>query len=324
MRNLILPALKMTIASIVTILLASAFDLKYATTAGVIALLSIQSTKKESFKMAFKRICISLIALALSAVLFHMLGFKIIVFGIFLIIFIPLAYLVKMQEGLVVATVLVTHVLVEEKLSILLNEVLILVIPVTIALIVNLYMPNSEQKLMKKEAEIDLSISNILAGIAEALRKKLSWTVLSKKLEIAKARVSQTLDDATRYHNNLLFNNSEYHLNYLFMRSTQLEYLLRIAKYFERITEVYPVSLEIARFVEALKNDIGYKDMATARLEELKNMREDMKSLPLPKERVEFENRAMLYQILNELEEFLFVKIQFHQNNDQLYCRIRS
>ena len=101
--------------------------------------------------MAFKRICISLIALALSAVLFHMLGFKIIVFGIFLIIFIPLAYLVKMQEGLVVATVLVTHVLVEEKLSILLNEVLILVIPVTIALIVNLYMPNSEQKLMKKK-----------------------------------------------------------------------------------------------------------------------------------------------------------------------------
>ena len=76
--------------------------------------------------------------------------------------------------------------------------------------------------------------------------------------------------------------------------------------------------------MEALKNDIGYKDMATARLEELKNMREDMKSLPLPKERVEFENRAMLYQILNELEEFLFVKIQFHQNNDQLYCRIRS
>ena len=103
----------------------------------------------------------------------------------------------------------------------------------------------------------------------------------------------------------------------------QLEYLLRIAKYFERITEVYPVSLEIARFVEALKNDIGYKDMATARLEELKNMREDMKSLPLPKERVEFENRAMLYQILNELEEFV-CQNQFHQNNDQLYCRIRS
>ena len=37
------------------------------------------------------------------------------------------------------------------------------------------------------------------------------------------------------------FNNSEYHLNYLFMRSTQLEYFAH-CQYFERITEVYPVS----------------------------------------------------------------------------------
>ncbi|HHU24506.1 MAG: aromatic acid exporter family protein [Bacilli bacterium] len=323
MRSLILPALKMTIAAIVTILITSALDLQYATTAGVIALLSIQSTKKESFKMAFKRIIISLIALALSGALFYAFGFYIIVFGVFLIIFIPLAYLVKMQEGLVVATVLVTHLLVEAKFSILLNEVLILIIPVMIALIVNLYMPNSEQKLMKKEAEIDKSISNILANIAKALQKELSWTILNEELDLAKEMVNKALEDASYYHNNLLFNNSEYHLNYLFMRNTQLEYLSRIAKYFERIIEVYPVSIDIARFVATLKNDIGYKDMATIRLEELKGMREDMKSLPLPKERTEFENRAMLYQILNELEEFLFVKIQFHQNNDHLYCKIR-
>lgn len=323
MRSLILPALKMTIAAIVTILITSALDLQYATTAGVIALLSIQSTKKESFKMAFKRIIISLIALALSGALFYAFGFYIIVFGVFLIIFIPLAYLVKMQEGLVVATVLVTHLLVEAKFSILLNEVLILIIPVMIALIVNLYMPNSEQKLMKKEAEIDKSISNILANIAKALQNELSWTILNEELDLAKEMVNKALEDASYYHNNLLFNNSEYHLNYLFMRNTQLEYLSRIAKYFERIIEVYPVSIDIARFVATLKNDIGYKDMATIRLEELKGMREDMKSLPLPKERTEFENRAMLYQILNELEEFLFVKIQFHQNNDHLYCKIR-
>lgn len=323
MRSLILPALKMTIAAIVTILITSALDLQYATTAGVIALLSIQSTKKESFKMAFKRIIISLIALALSGALFYAFGFYIIVFGVFLIIFIPLAYLVKIQEGLVVATVLVTHLLVEAKFSILLNEVLILIIPVMIALIVNLYMPNSEQKLMKKEAEIDKSISNILANIAKALQKELSWTILNEELDLAKEMVNKALEDASYYHNNLLFNNSEYHLNYLFMRNTQLEYLSRIAKYFERIIEVYPVSIDIARFVATLKNDIGYKDMATIRLEELKGMREDMKSLPLPKERTEFENRAMLYQILNELEEFLFVKIQFHQNNDHLYCKIR-
>lgn len=273
--------------------------------------------------MAFKRIIISLIALALSGALFYAFGFYIIVFGVFLIIFIPLAYLVKMQEGLVVATVLVTHLLVEAKFSILLNEVLILIIPVMIALIVNLYMPNSEQKLMKKEAEIDKSISNILANIAKALQKELSWTILNEELDLAKEMVNKALEDASYYHNNLLFNNSEYHLNYLFMRNTQLEYLSRIAKYFERIIEVYPVSIDIARFVATLKNDIGYKDMATIRLEELKGMREDMKSLPLPKERTEFENRAMLYQILNELEEFLFVKIQFHQNNDHLYCKIR-
>ena len=100
--------------------------------------------------MAFKRICISLIALALSAVLFHMLGLRLLYSASFDYLY---SACVSCEDaGRFGSRNSACYPCVGgRKLSILLNEVLILVIPVTIALIVNLYMPNSEQKLMKKK-----------------------------------------------------------------------------------------------------------------------------------------------------------------------------
>lgn len=314
MKKHLLPTLKMTLAAILTILLANVLSLKYAATAGVISLLSIQSTKRESFYMAYKRIAISVFGLLLSSFLFWILGFEVYVFGLFLLVFIPLAYLFKMSEGIVVASVLVTHVLIEENFHILINEFAILIIPVTVALFINLYMPNSEKTLMQKEAQIDQMIGAFLSDLSSSLQNRR--LDLKSKYTKIDTLIKETMKVAQAYQSNLLFNNATYHLNYLFMRSTQLQYLKRITDYLIRITNTYPVTLQIASFTDALSHDIGYVDKATPRLEELKQMREGMKTMALPIDREEFENRAMLYQVLNELEEFLEVKIAFHLNND--------
>jgi len=47
-------------------------------------------------------------------------------------------------------------------------------------------------------------------------------------------------------------------------------------------------------------------------LKNLDKLQIKYKASALPETREEFEVRAMLYQILNEIESFLMVKVQFH------------
>ena len=48
-------------------------------------------------------------------------------------------------------------------------------------------------------------------------------------------------------------------------------------------------------------------------LKNLKLLRESFITMELPKTREEFENRAMLYQFLNDFEQFLLIKNEFKE-----------
>ena len=58
--------------------------------------------------------------------------------------------------------------------------------------------------------------------------------------------------------------------------------------------------------------DIGIYNKAALQMANLNKLQLRYKDSELPTTREEFEVRAMLYQILNEIESMLSVKIQFH------------
>lgn len=45
-------------------------------------------------------------------------------------------------------------------------------------------------------------------------------------------------------------------------------------------------------------------------------MREEFKEMPLPKTREQFEERAALFHLVRELEQYLIIKSQFHPGNE--------
>ncbi|MEG0501423.1 MAG: aromatic acid exporter family protein, partial [Cellulosilyticaceae bacterium] len=61
------------------------------------------------------------------------------------------------------------------------------------------------------------------------------------------------------------------------------------------------------RVADSIHGEITAKEL----LEELKELREGFKQSKLPSTREEFENRAMLYQYLNDIEHFLQIKKEF-------------
>ncbi len=102
--------MKTAIAATLAIILAEWLHLEYAVSAGIIAILSVQNTKKGSLQLAIQRVYSTVLALSIAAVFFMLIGYNAVSFGLYLLIFIPLAVRLHVADGIVVSSVLVSHI----------------------------------------------------------------------------------------------------------------------------------------------------------------------------------------------------------------------
>lgn len=308
--------LKTAIGAAAAMIIAESLGLKYGTAAGVIVILSVQSTKRQSIRIACQRIGACLLALFLSTGLFNILGYTPLVFGAFLLVFIPLSAKFRLNEGIVVSSVLVTHLLVEKSTqpSLLLNELLLMLIGVSVALLLNLYMPSIDKKIKEDMEHIEEYIREIFAHMSTALREcsvsikeEELFSNLENKLNIGRKRAYRIL-------NNSLFSDNSYYAKYMDMRVQQFSALKNMRRHFEKFSISYKQTEMIANFTSKLANSIHEYNTAEGLLKNLQQLRDSFTTMELPKTREEFENRAMLFQFLNDLEQFLLIKNEFKKN----------
>ncbi|MDU2066686.1 MAG: aromatic acid exporter family protein [Sporomusaceae bacterium] len=302
--------LKTVIGTGIAMYLAIHFDLKFATTAGIITILCIQGTRKQSVRFAAKMIGSFLLALCLSIVIFQLCGYTPFSFTFFLLIFIPLTVQCKVQDGIVVSSVLITHLLIEENTSLplLINQMSLMGIGVLTAMLLNLYMPNFEHKIKKEQVAIEGMIQDILRHMAETLKNQpdsLKGEALFTALE---TKLKQGRELALKNYNNSFYTNSSDYTQYMDIRLQQLHHLKNMQKYFDRLLTPYPQTLLVADYTIKIAKDFHHKDIAVLRLDDFNRFRQSFTTMELPRDRDEFEHRGMLYQYLNDMEELLFLQ----------------
>lgn len=305
--------IKTAIGATVAILLADALGLEFGTAAGVITILSIQSTKRQSIEMAIKRFVSALIALGVGTLFFMLLGYTPIMFGLFLLVFIPLAVKTRTGEGIVPASVLVTHLLTSGGITVplLINEVLLVIIGVGVALILNLYMPSIEQKLYEIRSAIEDDMYQVFMGMAQALEERCVAVEEEKLYSTIEKSIKNAREQAYKHTNNHLFANVTVYERYFAMRWEQFQVMLYMRQHFGRIFMCFQETKEVAGFTRLVAESIKGRISSVTLLEQLEALREHFRESELPKTREEFENRAMLYQFLNDIERFLEIKQAF-------------
>lgn len=302
--------LKTALGTVSAIYIALHFGLKFATAAGIIAILSIQSTRKQSLRFAAKMIGAFIIALSLAALLFNFFGYTPLVFGFFLLLFIPLAVRLKVQEGIVVSAVLISQLLLEHNTAppLILNQLALMGIGVSIALLLNLYMPSFEHKIRQKQNLIERTMQEILVDMAGALRNQ-AVSIKEEELFLELERqLRKGRDMAVKnYNNSFYYSNSDY-TQYMDIRLQQLYCLKKLRKHFDRLFNTYKQTLLIADFTLQVAQNFRSHDAANKELANLNELRQSFTTMELPQDRDEFENRGMLYQFLNDMEEFLLLE----------------
>jgi len=301
--------LKTVIGAIIAMYLAKAFGLQYATSAGIITMISLQSTRRQSFLLTSKMMGSFLLALLLSVGLFKYLGYTPFIFGLFLLIFIPVSVRLRVQEGIVLSAVLISHLLVEKttEFPFILNQLSLMALGISIALLLNLYMPSFENKIKKEQIVIEDTIKQILLDMSIALRAQTVSIVEEELFKFLELRIKQGREMAYKnFDNNFSSSNSDY-TQYMEIRWQQLHCLQNMRKHFERLSITYKQTILIADFTTKIGQSIRDNNAAEKQLKNLRKLRKSFTTMELPQDRAEFENRGILFQFLNDMEEFLLL-----------------
>ncbi len=305
--------IKTAFGTCLAIAIANYFGIKYGATAGVVTIISIQGTKKESLKIALERLIASLIGLCISAILFYSFGYTPVVLGLFILIFMPICIKFNLFQGFLVTVVLTTHILSEKSVSLkfLGNELGILILGGTIAILLNLYMPKLENKIKKTQDKIDSLMSEIIKDMsADLLCNCVSINEEKLFVELKKVIESGKILALTNF-NNALLNSSTYEIDLFNMKRNQYGVLKRMRYHFRSFYITYDQSLMISNFTKKIGESVGKTRLLSELKAELITLKYTFRRMDLPKTREEFENRATLAQFLNDLEDFLDIKTEF-------------
>lgn len=314
---------KIAIGSAVAIFLADLLGLSYSTSAGIITLLTIQDTSRETIVISAKRGCAFLLATALAYMIFHLLGYHVFSYGIFLFLFIACCGPLHLGNAVSINAVLVTHYLMEKNMafSMIGNEALILVIGAGIGTVLNLYMPDKSREIRAMQYQLEEDLRNVLLRMSEYIRKEERSDYTGNCFDKLQTDIDAGKKQAFAYMNNTFFQESKYFLVYMNMREQQMVVLRDIYKKIISMRTILPQTNRVSELLHEIAVTFGESNNARELLAKREEVLTQMKESGLPVTRQEFEDRAVLYGILMDLEYFLQLKKEFADSLTQEQIR---
>lgn len=312
-RNILFNTIKITAASMIAILAAFALQLDFAVSAGIIAILSIQPTKKETMKTALGRFLAFLCALVIAYVCFMASGFNVTAFGVYLFLFILICLKFKWNSAMAMDSVLITHFLSvgSMNMEMIINELLIFILGVSAGIIANIHLKKDIVTIEELKNLTDNQIKKILLRMSERILTEDISDYNGECFNVLYGYLRQAKNIADINYQNQFKKDDIFDMEYLKMREKQCQILYEMYKNVRRI-KTTPVQAEkISSFLKMVSEEYHKDNTADELILKFHELDDGMKSEPLPVKRSEFEDRAQLFSLLRLLEEFLEIKGEF-------------
>ena len=311
----IIIGLKITAAAVIALAIAELAGLEFSVSAGIVAILSVLPTKKETVRTAIDRFVAFAVALIIAALCYGFIGFNLTAFSIYLLIFIIYCRIFGFYSAMAMDSVLISHFLSTGNMDLnsILNEVLLFIIGTMMGIIVNLTLRKNKKKTDELTLKTDEQIKHILIRASERVMDTdltnydgTCLVKLDKHLE--KAR-KQALTD---YKNDLI-DPDDSDIRYIEMRMKQAEILSEIYRNVSDIRTSPDTARIISDFLVKTAGEYDRENDVSDLLKECESISEGFKDSPLPKTREEFEDRARLFVLMRSIEDFLEIKKEMYK-----------
>ncbi|RED60327.1 aromatic acid exporter family protein [Cohnella lupini] len=299
--------IKTAIAALAAIYTAFLFGVDNSLSAGILAILGIDTTRKRSIQTVFARFMASILGLILASLLFEFIGFHIWVLAVYILLAYPLLARTGLKDGIITGSVIVFHLFArgEVTTNAILTELELLVIGLGWASVLNLaYMPKENHTLFALRAATENGFSDIFGHLAKHLRNPDSiWG--GEEVLATGAAIEEGMEVSQRARENRLIPQDEPWQLYFQMRRQQLESIQLMMESVAFVSRHVPQAELIAVLFDRLMVDVKseYYEGETERM--LSELERSFRGLPLPETRDEFETRSALFQLSRELRRFL-------------------
>lgn len=314
-KEILINSLKIISASLIAISLAMLLHLEFAVSAGIVAILTIMPTKKETIKTAAGRLFAFAVALVIAFACYTLIGFHIWAFVVFLVIYIIVCQIFGWYNALTVCAMIMSHFLTFGDMGMkhILNEVLIFVLGVGMGVLANLHLRKDVNYIEQLKDETDAQIKKILARMSERILDKDLSDYNGECLHELRKSIRHAKNVADRNYNNQFRTTDVYDIEYIRMRDKQCMVLHEMYKIVRHIETTPNTAHLISDFLKYMAETYHKDNDGKVTLEKFREMDKEVKSRPLPVERKEFEDRAMLFGLMRKIEEFVLLKIEFSE-----------
>jgi len=311
--------LKIGIGTALAIVLAKLLNLDYPTSAGTITLLTLLTTKKGTSKLIVQRFITFIMTVILGLFIFDFISNDWIAFLTLLIIIVFISELLGWISTMSVNAMICIHLLTESTITIpfLINEFFLLVIGVLCAYILNLYHSEKIYELdiirfiNDLEDEMQLRLKEIVHYIDYQDENTKIWD----NLEEMEHKIEHYLIHVLEYEENCTNDKADYYIEYFEMREFQLGILQMLHYEIRKIRTMPKEAHIISEYINYLIPYVTEHNNPQEQIDKLNQLLENIRNDQLPTKREEFENHAILYHILMDLEDFLLRKQQFYIAN---------
>lgn len=305
---------KVIVSAFVALLVAQALNLSTPSAAAIIAILSVMDTKKVSLAATGQRLAAAVLALVIGMGIFAVFGFDVMSFGLYLLCYIPLAYLLKVDIGVAPSTVLVIHLWTQQQLTfnLFVNELLLVTIGAGVAILLNWYMPSYRQEIERAREEIEDKMREVLLKMSGFL------TIGDGKndgevLQLLKENLNEAREYVRLEAENHLTKEVTYDYQYFEMRRDQSKLLEIMATNLNEFRWDGEEMAILSVMFKQTAQQLAEQNTASQLIDDIEDLLEQFRERPLPQTRREFEKRAQLYQLLRDLKRFVQLKVDFFQ-----------
>ena len=307
--------LEIALGTTAAIILADLIGLKYSAVAGITTLLTIQNTFEDTLVTAIKRYIAFGLMILLCWIIFELFHFHTLSFGLFLLLFVGLCYTFDLQAVVASNAVLATHFLIERTidLPLIFNGFCLLLVGSAMGILVKLLIPRRPAPLEQFRDEIEDIFRELLRIMASKTMQSFSGNKLDthNSFDQLEEKLFGYERAAMTEIANRIFLHNNYPLLYFQMRSRQASLMRRIWHNLERTQESHETNKLLADFLSDVANGFAEQNNALRMLRKLDNVDQAYDILSLPKTRQEFEDRALLYAVIQDLRSLLEIKRNF-------------
>ena len=302
---MIVNSIKMIFSAVFSILVAQVLHLDFAISAGIVAILTIQPSKRETFSTAIARFYGFVIAIVISFICFKIFGITTLGFFVYLAIYVFICQKFRWYSAIAMNSVLISHFLSIGLMNFqtIVNESLIFLIGVLFGILVNLHLHKNTREMNRLKNLLTKQIQNII--------KRMSQRIIDQNLQNYDGKcfiqlnkdfyLAKEIADVN-YKNQLKKDDSE--IKYLENLGNQIGILYEMYKRVKNIKTQPSTAKIISDFLQKVSEEYPIKNNELL-LKEFNSLWKEMKNRPLPQTRQEFEDRAELFTLLELIAEFL-------------------